>query len=95
MPGLGGVLETISANKDDTIDKDDPVYRNHNFELPNRNSYFLAFYSGANDFPDGSKVRLIYDKPNKLFYITGTHYNPWMPPYGDEHIRNPFFLIEE
>jgi hypothetical protein len=72
-----------------------PVYRNHGGFLPNMGSYFLEFYaSDCAGLPNGTDVRIVYDQPNEIFYLTGTHYRPFMSPYSNV-LRNPFYRIVE
>jgi hypothetical protein len=93
-------IPSIAADKRAILDgtsalgnREHPVYRNHGGMLPNSGSYFLEYYAGdCSLMPTGTDVRIVYDKPNQIFYVTGTHYRAFMSPYSNV-LRNAFYRV--
>jgi hypothetical protein len=91
LPTIVADLQAIRDGKGNG-NGDHPVYRNHGGFLPNRGSYFLEYYVNCGSLPVGTDVRIVYDRPNEIAYLTGTHYRPFMSPYSSA-MRNPFYRL--
>ncbi|MBL4648082.1 MAG: hypothetical protein JKY13_03920 [Gammaproteobacteria bacterium] len=91
--GLAEQLAAIRKNPQHaSLNNAHSIYRNHGNPLPNQGSYFIEYYVMGGSFDSGAEMRIVWDKPNDIFYITGTHYHFWMSPYDDD-IRNPFYRL--
>ena len=89
---IGSIKADEKSIIERTFDRGNVVYRNHGGHLPNNGSYFLEFYPTESVMPTGAEVRIVFDQPNEIFYVTGTHYRPFVSPHSAV-IRNPFYRI--
>ncbi len=91
---IGGVTDEIAEIRAGRgrPNVDNPVFRNHGDHLPNMGSLFLEYYVAGGSMPAAAELRIVYDQPNNLIYISGTHYRPFMVPHSGA-MRHPFYRV--
>ena len=94
IPGAADEIARIRKGKaQDKANLEHPVYRNHGDLLPNMGSLFLEYYLSCDGYvADSTDVRIVYDQPNDIVYISGSHYRPFMVPHSGV-MRHPFYRV--